>query len=645
MRRVFIAGLLLASGATGPRAQTAPGDILNPYHLNDTIVVTANRLATPSRQIASSVTVITAQQIEQTGTSTVAEVLRTVPGLDVVQSGGPGQQTSVFLRGANSEHVLVIVDGVEINDPASPNNAVNLATLGTDDIERVEILRGPQSVLYGSDAVGGVIQIFTRRGLGERQVQLSAEAGSFDSYREQLSVAEGRDEFDYSLVVSRRDIGGISASSGAENLESDGLKNTAVSGGIALRPLSRFQVRLAGRISDSDTDLDQGGGVLDDPNYTMNSKDRFVSARLEHDVISNHWWQQFGAYVTRYKRSTLDGIDAAHPMDTNKTEYAGRRIKYDWQSAIALNDISRFTFGAETEEDRLSQALYFGSAWGDYTARIDDVAARTTGVYALGELSFKRQWYATAGLRYDHHDAFGDYGTYRITTVWMLDRIGLKLRATFGTGFKAPALFQIFDPSTGNPSLRPERSRGGEIGFEESLSGSRLSFGVTYFHTDFDNLIQYRMIDPVNYIGYMVNVAEARTRGTEAFVSYSIASTSIRIDHTYTDADDRQSGQALLRRPRHKASFQAERNITKSLDMRVEINYTGARYDTDYSGIEVRRATLHDYAVMNVAGIFKLNSNVRLSGRLGNVLDAKYEEAVHFSSVPRSAALGVHVVF
>jgi len=634
MRRFFVlASLLLASGATGLRAQSELGDEFNPYHLGDTIVVTANRLATPLREVAASVTVVTAEQIERSQATMVSDILRSVPGLSVVQAGGPGQQTSIFMRGANSEHVLVLVDGVKLNDPSSPSNAVNLANVPADNIQRIEILRGPQSVLYGSDAVGGVIRIFTKCGLGKPKVNLTAEGGSFGTFRESLSLSSGQDDVDYSVVLSRVTSDGVSAISGPGALERDGYANNSLNASFGLRPSGRVQMRFSGRFIEADTDLDQ---ALDDPNYIMNSRERSFSAGIQHEISPGRWWQQFGFYITRYQRSAVDGIDALHPSDSSRTGYDGRRVKYDWQSAYRFSPSVRLTLGLESEEDRLDQSLYYGSAYGDYWSRLEDVGARTTGPYTLGEVSLNGRWFATVGCRWDNHETFGDHVTYRVTGVYLADAIGVKLRASYGTGLKVPALFQLYDHATGNTDLKPELSRGWEAGVEQTLASDRLTLGTTYFETRFDDLIRF---DGAAW--KMVNLAEALARGIEAEAAYVEGKSSIRLDYTYTDAVDRRTDQPLVRRPRHQINLAATHGLTQALDMQAAVLYTGEREDTDYATWPASRVILDDYLVVNLMMQYRLNSAVQIHGRIENLLDADYQEVLSFNCVPFSVSAGV----
>ncbi|MCX6834838.1 MAG: TonB-dependent receptor [candidate division Zixibacteria bacterium] len=636
MWRFFVLSLVVASGAMGTRARAELGSEFNPHHLSDTIVVTANRLATPTSQVGSSVTVITADQIARSQATMVADVLRTVPGVSVVQSGGSGQQTSIFMRGANSEHVLVLIDGVEINDPSSPNNAANLAHLPVDNIERIEILRGPQSVLYGSDAVGGVIQILTRRPVGKPAVIFASEAGSFHTYHERVAVSSGKDDVDYSVTLSRQDSDGISATSGSDRSEADGYGNTTLSAMFGMRPSRKVAMRFSGRATKAKTDLDQQWGILDDPNYSLLSKERSFSARLEHDVVDNILWQQFGAYITDYTRSTLDSLDTNHPLDAGNSDYEGRRLKFDWQAAARPIEQARVSLGVETEEERMSQSIFLASAFCDYWNNIRDVRARTTSAYAHGDYSYRERLTATIGLRRDDHRTYGGYTTYRTTVAYRFLDNGLKLRGSYGTGMKVPSLYQLFDPETGNPGLRAETSHGWEAGFELTSRHDTYRVGATYFNTDFEDLIQF---DGVAWT--MANVADARTKGVEALFEYQTGSATANLNYSYTIAVDGASDEPLLRRPKHKTSLQLSYRATEPLFLGLTVNYTGKRDDMDFDAWPARRVILHDYAVLGLSASYRFNPRVSISARVDNLFDAKYEEVFRFNHTPRYVMVGL----
>jgi len=646
VRRVlFACVLLIASGASGPRAQSTSGTEFNPYFLEDSIVVTANGFATPLREIATSVTIITRDQIELSQATLALDVLREAPGVDIVRSGGEGQQVSLFLRGTNSYQALVLVDGVEVNDPSSPNNAANPAHMSASEIERIEILRGPQSVLYGSDAVGGVIQIFTRRGSGKPTVRASVEGGSFGTDRQVLAVEQGDERVDYSFGINRLKTDGISAAAEWRgNPEKDGYDNTGYTGTLGLRPADGLQLRLSGGRTRAMADLDKSSGVLDDPDYRLESRDHHFSARLSYVEPRGRWTGQVGAYVTHYERSTHDEVDAAHPDESERTHYQGRRLKFDWQNGVRLHPASQLTFGIETEQDRMEQDLHLVSGWGDYASLIDQVSARTTAAYVLEQVNLGGVLILGAGGRYDDHELFGDHSNFRVTGALVLDKcvsntgIGLKLRGSYGSGFKAPSLAQLYDPSLGNIGLKPETSTGWEIGFDLRTGSDWVQIGATWFDNSFEDLIVY---DPDTFRN--LNIDAASSHGAELYAAVDYSGVSLRGDWTYTETEDEGTGRALLRRPEHKGSITVSKRFLEKLDVQTAVSYTGSRDDMDYAAWPAERVTLESYTVTNVTASYEIIPHARVYGRIENLFDRQYEEILTYGTPGRAVYVGVGV--
>ena len=653
MRRVFFAcALMIAAGATGPRAQSDHGTEFNPYQLDDSIVVTSSRFATPIREVASSVTVISRADIEKSNANLALDLLRDVPGVDIVRVGGDGQQTSIFMRGSNSNHVLVIVDGVEMVDPSGPNNAYDLAFLRTDNIERIEVLRGPQSVLYGSEAIGGVIRVFTRRGAGKPLVRSSLEGGSLGTGRAGLSVNGGDERADYSLSFSRDKTDGFSAVSEARGTtEADGYDNTTYTGTLGLRPFAGTQFRFAVRQSDARADLDKTSAPYDDPNYELESRERAVSGVLSYTEPGGLWTGQVGAYVTDFQRSAFDDPDENFAAESQRVEYDGRRIKFDWRNALvkALSQqvTGRLMFGVETENEEMEQEQLFRSAWGDYSSRLEDLSVRTTGLFGLAQVTVGDMVTLGLGGRNDDHDDFGSESTYRLTGALNLDRyladhgLAVKLRGAYGTGFKAPSLAQLHDPSSGNPDLNSETSTGWEIGFDLIAARGSLELGATYFHNEFENLILAVSQPDFSYM--MENVDEAESNGVEAYVSFEYESFELRMDATHCKAEDRNTGELLLRRPENKGSVSLSRHFADRIDLGASLLYVGPREDMDYSSWPSARVSLESYTLLNLNGSLDVWPQVQLFGRIENLLDREYEEVLTYGAAPRSAFLGVRI--
>jgi vitamin B12 transporter len=275
------------------------------------IVVTATKTKQPQAEVASSVTVITAEELQMTRKEMVLDVLRYATGLDVIQNGGVGTLANISIRGSGAGHTLVLMDGVEMNDPMSPDRSFNFGHLTVDNIEQIEVVRGPQSMLYGSDAMGGVINIITRKGEGKPKYFLSGEGGAYNTFRGTAGVSGGTDLINYSLSLSRFDTKGFSAASDKYgNMEQDGYGNTSFSARFGLTPIKNLDVDFIGRYTNAKTDLDvRGGEGGDDPNYTADAKQFFLRAQADLRLLDGKWGQKLGFSFSNNDRNYQNNKD------------------------------------------------------------------------------------------------------------------------------------------------------------------------------------------------------------------------------------------------------------------------------------------------------------------------------------------------
>lgn len=595
------------------------------------VVVSATKIETPIEEVASSVTVITEKDINKKQMRTIADALKNVPALDVVETGG---ETSIFIRGANSGHTLILIDGVEMNDPVSTSRGYSyFSTITTDNIERIEIIRGPQSILYGSDAIGGVINIITKKGKGKPKIFVSTEAGSRKTFKENAGVSGSSKSVHYSLTVSRTDSEGFSIRGGSDNPEKDGYKNTTFSSRIGFAPTENFDVELIFRYVRSISDLDNSSGVLDDPNYILKYKQRFFKTQARFITFGNVWEQTLGFSMSDHHRIYSNDRDTDHPVDLERSSYNGEVAKVDWQHNLYLDDSNTITAGFEYEKESGKSNYYSESVWDPFSSTFDKRTATNRGFYLQEQFKYKK-FIATAGLRFDGHSKFGKKETYRFTSAYTFDT-DTKIKGTFGTGFKAPSLFQLYS-SYGNESLQPEKTKGLDIGVEQKLFNERVSAGITYFYNSFKNLIDFDLIT----LKYN-NISGARTRGVEAFIAYAVTGElSARLSHTYTDTLDKSTGGDLLRRPEHKIAFGGA-YTTKKTTADLGISYVGRRDDKDFSTDPYPRVTLMDYFLVNIAATHKITENIQLFGRIENLFGELYEEAKGYETPGFSAFTGV----
>ncbi|MCO6430262.1 MAG: TonB-dependent receptor, partial [Deltaproteobacteria bacterium] len=367
--RPIVVRFLLACAALAPLSFASAAD--EPGHSGESeheYTISANRLKTPLIRQGNSVTIITAEQIESSKQTQLIEVLKTVPGLDIVQSGGLGGNAAIFLRGANSEHTLVLVDGIEINNPISNSRSFNFADISLDNVERIEVIRGPQSTVYGSDALGGVINIITKRGGGDFAGSVEAQAGSYSTFIEKASASGGLDGMRYSIGASREDSDSISSAGAAYgNTEDDSYQNTSVASRIGLDPLEQFSTDLIFRYNSSRTDLDNTGGFGgDDPNRLLENQQLFTRAEARTSFLDGTFNQRAGLSYTSHDLEDSNDPDAAHPLDRLRSNFTGELVKFDIQSDFKAGEYNTVVVGFETEHEQGSSYLSSDSAFGPF---------------------------------------------------------------------------------------------------------------------------------------------------------------------------------------------------------------------------------------------------------------------------------------
>jgi vitamin B12 transporter len=602
----------------------------------DTVVVSATRLPTPESQVASSVTVITAADIAALQTPTLPDVLKLVPGLNVVQTGGPGGQTSLFMRGTNSNHVKVFVDGIDVSDPSNANAAFDPSQFLTTDIAKIEVLRGPQSGLYGSDAIGGVINVITKSGNGPMQVTANVEGGSFDTFNEALGISGSTGGFHYTANVEHFHSGETPVtplevlSNGTPRID-DYYDNFTASTKLGFDLTDSFDVGLVARYTDSHVRFT--GDNFNDfplppfPDATQSSGDvrqiytRLFAHNVAFDGLLDH---TFGVAYSNLKSTGFS-------PDNGPSENAGNRIKADWQGTIRLSDQQHLILGAEHQKDSISQPI---------SADIN-----ISSGYAELQSGFGENFFDTVAVRYDDNDHFGSKVTYRLAPVYLIKQTGTKLKASVGSGFKAPTLedlFQSFPPFFfSNPNLRPETSTGYDVGFEQSLARATLEFGATYFRNTFKNLIN----SSADFTT-LVNVGRAHSDGMEAFFAYQpISAYSARLDYTFTESFDDIANTALLRRPKHKATLRNTWHATEQLSFDATILYTGSWVDgnRDFTNLEPLNAP--SFTIVNLAGSYDVNKWLTVYARINNLFDRRYQDPIGYLQPSIGAFAGAKVKF
>jgi len=601
------------------------------------IVVTATRDELPIEQVGSSITVVTAKQIEQQQKRTVADALRMVPGLDVVRTGSSGGTTSIFMRGAKSEHTLVMIDGIEMNDPSSAGGTFNFGHLTVDNIERIEVLRGPQSTLYGSHAIGGVINIITKRGDGPASGSVSVEAGSFTTTRETASISGGTDRVQFSLAASRLDSDGISsAGQRYGNDEKDGDQNSVITARFGVTPTSNSEIDMVLKYGKSRNEIDNGGGVgKDDPNHIMRSSELFARGQGWLSLFNNLWEQKLGVSYSDISWHDDNDPDAAHPVDRLRSSFQGQAVKFDWQNILKLHKTTTLTMGLETKEEQGSSDYHSVSSFGPYDSIWSKKTARTNSVYLQDQINLWDAWFSTIGVRLDDHDRFGSKATYRFTTAYLFKQTDTRLKGSYGSGFKAPSLYQLYS-SYGSPDLQPDKSIGWDLGLEQGLPFLRTMFGATWFKNRYSQMIDFDM-STWTYN----NVAKAHSQGLELTTAVQpLDELSLRFAYTYMETEDDSTGKELVRRPQNKLSFDANYTFLKKTNLSLGLVYVGSRYNDKGNTQE-----LGGYTLVNLAVSYDVTKNMQLFGRVDNLLDREYEEVLGYGTPGIGAYAGVKVSF
>ncbi len=587
-----------------------------------TIVVSPTGVPTPIDQVASSVTVITAADIEREQRRTVPDALSTVPGLNVVQSGGPGGQTSVFMRGTNSNHVKVLIDGIDVSDPSNPNRSFDLGQLLTADIERIEVLRGPQSGLYGADAIGGVISIITKKGEGPPKITGTIEGGTFGTANQTASLSGSQSRFNYAFNVAHfhsNDTpvtppellppGRLAIGDWYDNWTYSTKLGAEVSDNVAFNYVARY----------TDAKLKFTGDEFDLATF------KNVPAAMQSTQVVHQFFTRGEAVVSLFddRFKNYFGINYTNHWNWNKAPdpalpnvNQGDRTKFDYRGVAFLAPGLTLVTGAEQETETLQTAK---------------VSAENGNKAAYVEMQAEnaKRFFLVANARVDDNDAFGSHQTFRVAPAVIIPVTETKLKASFGTGFKAPTLNQLFVDFPefnffANPNLKPEESRGYDAGLEQPLFNDRVRFGATFFHNDLTNLINV-FFDPLRLRSTLINIDKARTEGVEAFASVIVTEhLRLRADYTYTNAVNAKTDEELLRRPRNKASVTAIWNPIERLTLSTTVLLVGEWADVDRATFD--RVTQPGFVVVNVAGNYAVNDNVTAFARIDNLFDERYQD-------------------
>lgn len=605
----------------GPSPSPSPGEVNSPE-----IVVSATRLPIPAEDSPASVTVIGADDFAQKQTQRIADALREVPGLAVVQTGAPGQLTSVFTRGLRSEHTQVLLDGIPINQGLA--GLFNFADLSVDNIDRIEVVRGPQSTLYGPRALAGVIQLFTRRGTETPTGQLSLEGGSFGTFREAATSSGAGHGFDYSIGLSRLDTENERPNN--QYRFSNGIANIGWSPNEQLRVGSLFTYALA----------DTGN-----PDSIFNPKpfDNFLTERWligpRIDFKPVEWWKHQLIVSYDHERQVNDPNEDGF---VGPTRALFKRFTLDYQNDLKPAPWLTLTTGVfYSQVDAGQERPFVSQLFGPQPTFIGDETEQASG-FAQASVTPLRGLNLVAGGRYDHFNQFGDIWTYRFAGSYVIARTDTTLHSSYATGFSPPSSQdKIFGMNFG---LEPERNRGFDAGIEQRFWNGRVQLGATYFHNRLSNVIGF------NGLFETLNLGAARTQGLEAEIKLRpmndlvLTATYTYLDAEKTSANDisQLQGARLPRRPRNEAYVSATYLWFGKLRTTAEAKFVNAREELSFGGPNF---DIEDYAYVNLAAEYEINPHLSVFGRINNLTDEKYSEVFGFPALGRGAYGGVRLSF
>lgn len=596
--------------------------------LQHEIVVTASRIATSTKEIASSVTVITKQELEQTKKTFAIEALQEVLGLTILQSGAVGSSASVMLRGANSEHTLVMIDGVEVNDPITPSRTYDFSHIRVEGIERIEILRGPQSTLYGSDAMAGVINIITQKGKGKPRLQLSSLGGSYGTLSGTAGLTGSLERLHYSLWASSLISQGFSAANAAleGNSEADGYKNLSLSFRTGYKASDSIDLDISARFIDTNSDIDNYGSAFgDDPNNIQTYQSFYLRGQFRGLFLKNRWEQKWTLSYIHSNRETNNPTDERHMFDADRSHYKSHTMRLDWQNSLFLHKSNTLTFGGEYQQERGESSYYSESIWGPSTSSFPQNEAHNTGGYIQDQMKFAGVFFLTAGIRYDSHSQSGHSTTYRIAPAFFVQQTNTKLKATYGTGFKSPSLYQLYAPANiwgpiGNKNLMPEETTSWDLGIEQDFWDGKVCLEGTYFSSRFENLIEY------DYTQGYINIAKASSKGVEFGFRYAPAENLLlSASYSHIVAKDLNTGKALLRRPKNKYSASLNLGFLAKGRLVLSLIHLGARDDLEWIDWISTRVQMDAFTLLNATISWNILPNIQLYLRMENILNQQYE--------------------
>lgn len=591
-------------------------------HVSDLgrIVVAPTRVEEKLGTASSSITTVDPAEAERRGESKLEEVLRDMPAVDVAQNGVVGP-TSVFMRGANSNQTLVLLDGVKLYDPISTSGAYDFTFFTLDNIERIEVVRGAQSSLYGSDAVGGIISMETKKA-NTTYASGMFEAGSFFTTHESFEMGSFVNNLHYSVAGSQINSKSISqAQAKKNNVERDPYDRTVFSARVDYD--INENMTTGGTFRYTLAHIKYDNFDVDDPALCARNESTIFTYYVDQKIFD--WWKYRASmgWMNTLRRD----YDDPHGPDTYylRDYYLGKYFKFDYLNTFSICDIDTVLIGYEhTNELGDSYKESYGSV-----SDMPKVFSKNEAFYLENRFNYKDRLVSTQSMRVDHHSSAGTHVTYKVDGAYLF-ATATKVRGSIATGFKAPNLYQLHAPSSpgsggryasggGNSSLEPETSFSYEYGIDQYIAGEKFIASVVYFNNRFKNLINTTTDSQWNTSQY-TNIGKAYSYGIESEVKFKPCDYfKAALSYTWMKTKDYSTDEELLKRPENKFKAQFSWTVFPKFEVDTIIRYTGIRFD--YGPVKLKQ-----YTVVDLAFNYDLTKNLTLTGRVENLFDKMYEE-------------------
>lgn len=637
-----------AETASVPAATDGPGEAA----LLSDVIVTANRSAQAADRVGQSVTVITTAQIEANQTVLVADLLTRTPGVSLSRNGGAGAATSLRIRGAETDQTVVVIDGVKLNDPSGTGGGFNFGNLLVGDIARIEVLRGAQSTLWGSQAIGGVVNIATAEPTRAFQASMDAEVGARDTRYLRGGVGGATERATWRLAASHYETDGVSAF--ARGAEADGYENFGLSGRADIRVIEGVSLDLRAVYSDGKVGIDGFPAPLyafADTTETSRTKELVAYTGLNFALFDGRMSNRVAYAYTNTERLNENPAQSVTPVTFDAR---GQNKRYEYQGVVDIRQGWTATFGAEHEDSEFRSA-----SPSSFTPNPTPATASVgiDGFFAQLQAEVIDGLTLTAGVRRDEHDTFGGKTLGQAAVAWSLNDGGTVLRASFGQGFKAPSLYQLYS-DYGNTALRPEEADGWDAGVEQHLFNGALLLSATYFSRETTNQIDYVscassvtpataplcFVNNVRRFGYYDNTALTQADGVELAAGLTLGAFDVQANYTQTNTENRTPGanlgRELARRPKETANLVATYVWPFKLSTSVAVQHAGDSFDNASNATR-----LDGYTLVDLRASYPVNDTLDVYGRVENVGDEVYATTGNYGVAGRGVFFGLRARF